>query len=345
MAPTLPSIANSSPKRKCFRMRWLERQWQHPTLAGLTLIPLSMLYRGIVAIRRHAYRRGWFSSVRLPVPVIIVGNITVGGTGKTPLVIWLARRLRALGWRPGIVTRGYRGKARDWPQTVVPGSDPDLVGDEPVLLARNADVPVVADPDRVRAARAAVDQGCDILVSDDGLQHYRLARTIEICVIDGVQRFGNGRLLPAGPLREPAARAQTVDVRLVRETANPDEWKFALRPSELCRVKRPSETASIGEFQGQTVHAVAGIGHPARFFDALRMLGLAVVEHPFPDHHRFAPSDLEFPGSTVVIMTEKDAVKCADFADERAWFLAVDVEVDDRFDRWLQQRLRELRRG
>ncbi|MBI3900203.1 MAG: tetraacyldisaccharide 4'-kinase [Gammaproteobacteria bacterium] len=323
-------------------MRWLERQWQHPTFASGLLLPLAWLYRGVVALRRYAYRRGWCRSVRMAMPVVVVGNISVGGTGKTPLVVWLSRRLETLGWKPGIVTRGYGGNARDWPQRVTPDSDPKLIGDEPLLLALRTARPVVADPDRVRAAQQLLSSGCDIIISDDGLQHYRLARDLEIAVIDGERRFGNGRLLPAGPLREPPVRLNSVDARIIHGATEPGEWGMTLTPTVYHRVNDPTITAALATFHGKEVHAVAGIGHPPRFFALLRTLGVNPMEHAFPDHHRFSASDLAFPPAHIVIMTEKDAVKCQDFAGDSVWYLSVDARVDPRFDQWLQQRLREM---
>jgi tetraacyldisaccharide 4'-kinase len=274
--------------------------------------------------------------------VIIVGNLTVGGSGKTPLVIWLARFLKQQGRRPGIVTRGYGGAAAEWPQTVTPESDPDAVGDEPVLLAREAGCPVVADPDRARAARRlAQTLGCDIVVSDDGLQHYRLARDLEIAVIDGTRRFGNGRCLPAGPLREPRSRLSAVDARVTLGQPQAGEWGMALVTRSFHRLEAPETTAGTERFRDRPVHAVAGIGHPARFFDHLRGLGLDVVEHPFPDHHRYRAEELQFRDGGEILMTQKDAVKCERLAGVSGWVLAVTAQPEPALGEFLQRWLKE----
>lgn len=307
----------------------LPEHWQRRDAVSAALWPLSLLFGAVVAFRRALYRGGWLRSVRTPVPVIVVGNITVGGTGKTPLTIWLAQFLARHGFRPGIVTRGYGGSARHWPLEVTGETDAALAGDEPVLLARHAGCPVLVDPDRVRGAQALTDSGsCDVILSDDGLQHYRLARDVEIAVIDGARRFGNGWLLPAGPLREPPSRLASVDLRVVQGGA-PRAGELAMRlvPTGLVRVCNRT-TATLDSYRGKCVHAIAGIGHPARFFDTLRGLGIEVMEHPFPDHHRFAPGDLAFDDELPVIMTEKDAVKCQRFAEGDWWYLAVTAEPD-----------------
>lgn len=322
-------------------MYWLERHWQRDTFVSRLLLPLAWLYGAVAALNRSLYGIGWRRSEKLPVPVVVVGNITVGGTGKTPLVAAIVRQLAAQGWRPGIITRGYRGRAESWPQLVTPHSDPFRVGDEPVLLAARCGVPVVADPNRARGVRWLLAHECDVIVSDDGLQHYRLRRDLEIVVVDGERRFGNGRCLPAGPLREPPARLQQVDAIVVNGTAGAGQWSMRLAPTEFRRVANPEETAPLAAFRAHTVHAVAGIGYPPRFFGLLRELGVDVSEHPFPDHHAFQPRDLEFPGPHAIIMTEKDAVKCRRFAGERAWYLAVEAELDAGFGEWLKQRLRK----
>jgi tetraacyldisaccharide 4'-kinase len=327
-------------------MRWIERQWQTKTFASWLLLPLALLYGVIVAIRRRLYEGGWLRRVRVDVPVIIVGNITVGGSGKTPFVLWLVQRLRELGWRPGIITRGYGGAARAWPQLVTAESDASVVGDEPLLLARRADVPVVAGPDRVRTARQLIALGCDVLVSDDGLQHYRLARDIEIAVIDGDRRGGNGRLLPAGPLRESVARLNSVHARVVHGRGRADEWTMALMPLGFRRVGGVDAIVDPSYFRGRTAHAVAGIGYPPRFFAQLRELGLTIIEHAFPDHYRFQPGDLALTPPLDIIMTEKDAVKCEPFANDAMWYLVVEARIDaPGFNDWLQQRLKRKHHG
>lgn len=328
-------------------MSWLERHWYRDTLLSRLLAPLGWFYCALMSVRRGAYRIGLCRSAHVGAPTIIVGNITVGGTGKTPLVVWLVRHLSASGYRHGIVTRGYRGAARAWPQQVTGDSDPAQVGDEPVLLARRGGCPVVADPDRVRGASLLVrERGCDVIVSDDGLQHLRLARDIEIVVIDGERRFGNGRCLPAGPLREPPTRARQADIVLVHGANTGEEWGMRLQPRGLHAVAGGMEVTADA-LRRTRVHAVAGIGHPERFFRALERQGLSIIRHAYPDHHAFAAADIRFNDGLPVIMTEKDAVKCRRWveADESYWYLAVDAEPDARLGPWLTKRLAERARG
>lgn len=321
-------------------MHWIERHWQHDTVLSRALLPLAGLYRVGVRARRALYRGGWRASVRAPAPVVVIGNITVGGTGKTPLVLWVAHHLQAHGWHPGIVTRGYGGRAGRWPQVVTAHSDPGQVGDEPVLLARRSGVPVVADPDRPRGVRWLLAHECDVIVSDDGLQHYRLARDLEIVVLDGARGLGNGRCLPAGPLREPPARLAEADARVVNGTGGAGDWRMQLVPLRLRRVVNPEDAMPLEAFRGRTVHALAGIGHPPRFFALLRGLDMEVIEHPLPDHHRFRASDLEFGDDRDILMTEKDAVKCRELAADRAWYVEIEARPEDAFGDWLRQRLR-----
>lgn len=312
-------------------MRGLESHWYRKTLLTLLLLPLSWLFCAVAQARRGAYRIGWLKTQRLPVPVIIVGNISVGGTGKTPMVAWLVALLREQGYRPGIISRGYGGRATHWPQQVRADSDPQMVGDEAVLLARRCACPMAVGPDRPAVARALLEYSdCDIIISDDGMQHYRLARDVEIAVVDGVRRFGNGHCLPAGPLREPLRRLRTVDMVIANGTPGPREYAMTLQPGSLRNLQQPGLTRPLQKFTGQRVHAVAGIGHPRRFFALLRRHGLDVIEHPFADHHPFIADDLHFDDALPVLMTEKDAVKCQAFAAAHHWYLPVDAELDER---------------
>ena len=301
---------------------------------GLTVLlrPLSWLYRGAVALRYAGYRTGALRRHRIAVPVIIVGNITVGGTGKTPLVIWLVELLRGEGYRPGVVSRGYRGRATRWPQQVRPDSDPAMVGDEPVVIARRARCPVAVGPDRVAAAEALLRYNdVDVVVSDDGLQHYALERDIEIVVIDGVRRFGNRYCLPAGPLREPVSRLERADFLVVNGgTALRGEFPLTMQAGELRNVRRDGVAHAPESFPSRHVHAMAGVGHPERFFRQLRQLGFTLVEHPFPDHHAYTASDLAFGDGLPIVMTEKDAVKCRRFCGEDCWYLTIAASPHER---------------
>ena len=308
----------------------LQRHWYRITPLHLLLLPISLLFRLIVATRHLLFRFGILSSVKLPVPVIIVGNITVGGTGKTPLTLWLAEQLLADGWHPGIISRGFGGSGSK-PQEVLPGSDPAAVGDEPVLMAQRQLCPVWVGRDRPAAALAVLQAHpeCDIILSDDGLQHYRLQRDVEIVVVDGLRRFGNGFLLPAGPLREAPSRLREVDAVVINGgKVAPGEYLMQLEGVHFYNLLNPEITATAADFQGQSVHAIAGIGHPERFFRHLNKLGLTVQTHPYPDHHHYSAADLDFEGSNALLMTEKDAVKCSAFADEKCWVLRVDAQLD-----------------
>lgn len=327
-------------------MRVLEHFWYRVRPAHVVLFPLSLLYGAVVAVRRALFRRGWLRSERLPVPVIVVGNISVGGTGKTPLVVWLADLLQEAGFHPGIVTRGYGGTQRL--QEVRPDSDPAAAGDEPVLLARRSDVPVFAGRKRAEAARALLNAYpcCDVIISDDGLQHYALARDIETVVVDGERKFGNGWLLPAGPLREPVRRLTSVDAIVVNggelaQTRAP-QYRMGLKGESFRNLLNPGVVASPGDLRGKTLHAIAGIGNPRRFFAWLQQLGLQFRAHPFPDHFAFGADDLLFAGGDTVLMTEKDAVKCGAFARENWWYLPIEAEVDPALGNLILAKLRSL---
>ena len=278
---------------------------------------LSSVYGGLIGARRALYRKQCLKPQRVPVPVIVVGNVAVGGTGKTPLTIALVERLRAAGWKPGVASRGYGRDNESTPGWVERDTPASEGGDEPVLIALRTGAKVRVDRDRVAAARALAQAGCDIVVCDDGLQHYRLARDVEIDVVDA-RRHGNGQLLPAGPLREPIERAAECDFRVVNVGSEAvetgfGEWPMRLVPGDASPLHggRPHP---LSVFAGQRVHAVAGIGHPERFFSMLRAHGIAVVPHAFSDHHDYTPADFEFGSRLPVLMTEKDAVKCRDLA-------------------------------
>ena len=313
-------------------MKRLDYYWYTRSPWLVLLTPLSLVFRMIVSLRRWAYKCGIRRSIRVSLPVIIIGNITVGGTGKTPLVAWLARYLRGKGYKPGIISRGYGGQASSWPQQVRPDSDPAVVGDEAVLLATKTGCPMAVAPDRVEAANALIKHSdCDVIISDDGLQHYALQRDIEIAVIDGVRRFGSGFLLPAGPLREPAGRLQEVDLVVVNGLGKGQEHPMRMLPGDVRNLLNSGKVCAIDEFRSQTVHAVAGIGNPERFFRSLQDAGLQVEPHSFPDHYRYRPGDIRFGDDRPVFMTEKDAVKCRHFAAENDWYVPVEVRMSDEF--------------
>jgi len=322
-----------------------DRHWYRLSWLSVTLLPLAALFRILAGLRRFTFRIGLLRPERLPVPVIVVGNITAGGTGKTPLTLWLCGFLQEQGFKPGIVSRGYGGHARL--QAVTAGSDPAAAGDEPVLLARRSRCPVWIGRDRVAAARAllAANPGCDVIVCDDGLQHYRLQRDIEVVVIDDSRGLGNGLPLPAGPLREGAARLQSVDAVVINGSGDPDmpmasRFDMSLEGSQFHNLLNPGHSAGAPEFRGRRLHAVAGIGNPMRFFEHLQGLGLSFTAHAFPDHHPFSTADLDFDNADEVIMTEKDAIKCQRFARENHWALSVAATVDPELGRLILNRLK-----
>ncbi len=328
-----------------FGGRWLQAAYAgSPWLRALR--PLEALYRLVVERRARAYAEGRRDVWRAPVPVVVVGNITLGGTGKSPLVAWLARHLQERGWSPGILSRGYGGHSAHYPLCLADETPAAACGDEPRMLADQTGVPVVVDPDRPRGARRLLEEGCDILLSDDGLQHLGLGRDLEILVVDGHWGLGNGRCLPAGPLREPAGRLASVDAVVVngepRRALSIDHHGMRLAPTAW-RPLAGGERRPVAPppFAGE-VHAVAGIGRPARFFATLRGLGLAVRPHPFGDHHRFTAADLAFGDDLPVVMTAKDAVKCRDLAGPDTWVLEVEAAPEPGFVDWLDTRLAAL---
>ncbi|MGQ4877400.1 tetraacyldisaccharide 4'-kinase [Billgrantia sp. LNSP4103-1] len=332
----------------------LGERWLHAAYDGAAWLalfrPLEALYRWAVARRAAAYREGRREIWRATVPVIVVGNVTLGGTGKSPLVAWLGRYLAKRGWRPGIVSRGYGGKAgrhEGYPLHVTPETPSTESGDEPRMLARLTGLPVVVDPDRPRGAQALLEQGCDILLSDDGLQHLALGRDLELVVVDGRRGFGNRRCLPAGPLREPLSRLAEVDAVLINGApafAPPaGAWTFQLVPARWRNLK-DGETWPLEPppFPGP-VHAVAGIGNPGRFFTTLAALGVEAQPHAFPDHHRFSAEELDFGDDLPLVMTSKDAEKCDGLALVNAWVLEVEAAPPADFVAWLDRRLAGLR--
>lgn len=351
----------------------LQRVWWSERDAPWGLRALSGVFGAAVGLRRAAYASGLLVQQRVGRPVIVVGNITVGGSGKTPLVVWICEQLTALGARPGIVLRGYGGSAARAaaPLLVTRAVDAATAGDEAVLLAQRTGKPVVVCRNRVRAARRLLEEGVDVIVADDGLQHLRLARDLELAVIDARRGLGNRRLLPAGPLREPPARLVHVDAVVVNGSDPPIgggadtrglAW-LALPPSLPCLHMRlqgdrlapldgrdsPTPPGSgavppmaLARLAGHRVHAVAGIADPERFFLQLRAAGLELITHAFPDHHRYRREQLTFGDGLPVLMTEKDAVKCRSFGLIDAWYLPVAASFPPEEDRALRERLRQV---
>jgi tetraacyldisaccharide 4'-kinase len=327
-------------------LKAIEASWRGWSALTLLLLPLSGLFCLLSAIRRQLYRFGLLRIVSLDVPVIVVGNITVGGTGKTPLVIWLAEQLQHWGFKPGIVTRGYGGSSEQWPIEVKQETPATLVGDEAVLLQRRTGCPVYAGADRPAVARQLlIDHQCDLIIADDGLQHYALARDLEIAVIDAERRFGNGLCLPAGPLRERQSRLSETDLVIVNGAAKTGEYGMRLKASDAIALDRRGKSKALSEFAADRLHAIAGIGHPDRFFNMLEGLGLQFERHPFPDHHAFSSDDLQPFSNQTVLMTEKDAVKCELFAQPSHWYVPATAEVDDGFEKALMTLIERLDHG
>jgi tetraacyldisaccharide 4'-kinase len=326
--------------------RGLTSLWYGESAWPALLAPLAAVYGALVRARRSAYAASWLRAEHAGARVVIVGNLTVGGTGKTPLTIWLAQRLTGAGLRVGIVSRGYGRRGDGRPAEVQSDSDWRRVGDEPLLLARHAACPTIVAADRAAGARALVALGAQVVLADDGLQHLRLHRECEIVVVDGALGFGNGRLLPAGPLREPPGARPHTDVLVLN--GPPEHASLAALPRAAATVRMRlvagkavrlgggEPARALGEFAGQRVHAVAGIGNPARFFGELRAHGIEVIEHAFPDHHPYSAAELGFADRTPVLMTEKDAVKCAAFAAAAPlWYVPVSAQFSERDGREL----------
>ena len=315
----------------------------HPALALLR--PLESLYRRVVNRKRAQFLAGQSERYKAPVPVIVVGNITIGGTGKTPLILWMIDHCRARGLRVGVVSRGYGAKPPSLPWRVHAQQPAEQAGDEPLLIVNRTGVPLMIDPDRSQAVRELLAQEpLDLILSDDGLQHYRLDRDLELVLIDAVRGLGNRRCLPAGPLREPVERLQSVDALLYNGAATDraDGYGFQLKPSALVNLLT-GECQPVDHFPpGQALHAVAGIGNPQRFFNTLEGLHWRPVPHAFADHAVFTAQALSFSPSLPVVMTEKDAVKCAAFAAPDWWYLAVEAVPSPAFVSWFDSQLTRL---
>ncbi len=326
--------------------RWLLQSWQRRGWFAILLWPLSLVYCVIMVLRRRFWRR---SIPGLPVPVIVVGNINVGGTGKTPMVIWLSDWLRQQGWRPGIVSRGYGGRFERAGGRVETTSSAADVGDEPLLIHLRTHAPVRVGRDRLDAAyRLLRETDCNVIIADDGLQHYRLPRDLEILMVDGERSFGNALCLPAGPLREPLSRLKSVDYIVVTGAyAAAGALAMKLSLGRPWRVRESTSDRILDEFRNQPVHAVAGISNPERFFSALEVAGLNIVRHSFPDHYPYQPHDLDFSGKegAPILMTEKDAVKCLNWAPYNCWAVPVIARLPVTLETSLNIYLRTLRHG
>lgn len=320
--------------------------WQKRGITAMLMLPLASLFALAANVRRLSYRLGWSHAVKLPVPVVVIGNITAGGSGKTPLTLHLAQELSKRGWFPGIVSRGYGGNFAGV-EAVTSASDPARIGDEPLLLARRAGCPVYVGRDRVAAAQAllAVHPECNVVIADDGLQHLRLARDVEIVVMDE-RGIGNGWPLPAGPLRECPARVAEADALVLngdapvpREIHARRVFRMRLAGDRFRNLRDPQRSCGAEALRGRPLHALAGIGDPARFFRQIERMGLQAQTHAFPDHHVFQASDLAFADAGPLLMTEKDAVKCQAFAPPETWVLPVDAQLDPELAQWVVEKL------
>jgi len=341
------------------------RYWQTINLISIILSPLSLIFCILVSIRRRLYQMSLLRSYRSSLPVIVVGNIYIGGNGKTPFVIWLVNQLKKSGYKPGVVSRGYGAQDDNnldfpFPRQVNQQQNPQLFSDEPLLIHQRTHCPVIIDPIRCQAVqKLEQDTDCDIIISDDGLQHYAMSRDIEINISDAKRRFGNGLCLPAGPLREGRSRLKTVDYHIYnvsqekksilfdghRENEYSMNYKFDMllalpgKQSEKISNSR-EESIKLNDLKGKKVHAIAGIGSPENFFSLLKNFGLTIIEHPFDDHYQYKQEDLIFSESIPVIMTEKDAVKCRAFDLKNSWFLPIEADLDNALMQSVLTRLR-----
>lgn len=309
------------------------------------LSPLAKLYAKQAVKRRESYLKGNKKTYKAPVPIIVVGNITVGGTGKTPMILWLIDYCRNKGLKVGVVSRGYGAMPPKFPWRVLPEHSASQVGDEPLLIVQRTKVPLVIDPKRVNAVKQLLaTESVDIILCDDGLQHYALARNLELVMIDAQRRLGNGYCLPMGPLREPIGRLETVDAIINNGAEADTEHGFAmtLEPTTLVNVLTGEQKPLAFFEKAQTIHAIAGIGNPDRFFKTLEKLGWHIIPHPFVDHASYTADMLTFPDQLPIVMTEKDAVKCHGFAQSNWWYLKVDSQPSAGFVKWFEQKLAVL---
>jgi tetraacyldisaccharide 4'-kinase len=313
-------------------VRWFQDAWYKEMYFSNIFVPFSMIFDDFRRIKLFLYKIGVYKKSKLSVPVINVGSITVGGTGKTHLVLWLARFLREQGYKPGIVSSGYGGNSEIWPQWVDDQSMAEQVGDEAVLMARRVDCPIVVGSKVIKACQMLLDKSnSNVILVNDGLQQYSLINDIEIAVIDGERRFGNGYMLPCGPLREPVERLQKVDLVIVNgiETEE-NEFSMTIKGDSVINCVT-NEEKLLNDFSKQPIHAIASIGNPKHFFDLLERKSISLDSHAFSDHHNFTGNNISFKDDKPVLMTEKDAVKCLDFCSEKCWFVPITVKPQQVF--------------
>ncbi len=339
-------------------MRLIEKVWFENHKAKWWLVPLLLPFTGLFfllsAIRRFAFGLGLLKSYSVSKPVIVVGNIGVGGNGKTPVVIHLVELAKILGFIPGVISRGYGGKAESYPYLLSALSTTAQAGDEPILIFKRCDVPVVVGSDRVANAQKLIELGCDVIISDDGLQHYRLQRDLELIIVDGKRLFGNGLLLPAGPLREATSRLNNADIVIFNGESKTrdgdcqikDKSSLMTLVATKLRHMKTDKEVSLTDFLANNVevNAIAGIGSPQRFFDTLQSLGFNLVKQQgFIDHKNFTPNDFnQFKSDLPLLMTEKDAVKCQEFGQDNWWYLPVDAQFSEQDEQVLIQHIKQL---
>lgn len=331
----------------CNLVKWttglkrIEHYWYSQNPVAWLLLPVTGIFCLLSLIRRFLYRIHVLKTYTAPVPVIVVGNINIGGTGKTPLIIELCQQIKMAGMKPGVISRGYGGQAQVWPQQVTQESSAQQVGDEPRLIALRTGCPVVVGPNRQADVELLLKtHDCDVILSDDGMQHYKLKRDVEIAVVDASRGFGNGFCLPSGPLREPQGRLQSVDM-VILNGGQPDQTSFAIQGRQVNALNTETQCLLLENMKGQQVHAVAGIGNPGRFFQMLEAYGIQCICHAFDDHHAYQSQDFDFEDDLPVLMTEKDAVKCANFKLNNAWYVPIDIQLSataqEQFHQILQQ--------
>ena len=323
--------------------------WYESHPLSLALRPISHVLKALVWGRRKAYAKGWSSQYQAKVPVIVVGNISVGGTGKTPFIIWLGKLLQAqhkagaAAIRIGVVSRGYKSAGEHSPSLLNAHSLPEQVGDEPYMIYQHLQCPMAVGADRVHAIELLLAQHeLDLILSDDGMQHYAMVRQLEIAVIDGTRGLGNGHLLPSGPLREPPERLRSVDFIVANSQSYRHFPVMHLRADRVLSVSDNEPVATLADFHGQRVHAIAGIGNPQRFFNTLKAHGINCIEHPKPDHHHFELADVQFTDGLAVLMTEKDAVKCRKIGADKLLYVPVEAQLPDEFSTALLNEIQDL---
>lgn len=338
-----------------FLHQYIQQQWQHRHIFSQLLLPITALFSAVAALRRLAYQKKWLPTYPIKVPIIVIGNLMVGGTGKTPVVIALTHILRQAGFNPGVISRGYGAKKNQEPQLVSTHSDANLCGDEPILIAKRTHAPVCISSNRVAAAQTLLIHypRIDVIISDDGLQHYRLQRNIEIVIFDN-RLAGNGRLLPAGPLRESLSRKRHANlISLAKNQALPNwpnTFQIKIGSTYAWQLTQPEQHRPLHYFQKKSLLAAAGIGNPEKFFQLLREHGLKLETYLLPDHYSFHNNPFDFSNSSnsfinhsyeYILITEKDAVKCQSYKDDRIWVVAIDIDLSQAFERFILEKLNE----